>query len=101
MDKNEFIGNITTILKILIMTIAPTIAAYLAVDQQTVLTFLTAVITFIIAIIDAKYPNTILDKTQAEPTVYVNLKPNELSNAINEAQKEETNKDVDEADDKQ
>ena len=98
MDKNEFIGNLTTILKILIMTIAPTIAVYIGIDQQTVLTFLTAVITFIIAIVDAKYPNTILDKTQAEPTVYVNLDPNELSNAITEAQQQETE---DGADDKQ
>lgn len=98
MDKNEFIGNLTTILKILIMTIAPTIAVYIGIDQQTVLTFLTAVITFIIAIIDAKYPNTILDKTTNEPTVYVNLDPNELSDAISEAKKEETE---DGADDKQ
>lgn len=101
MDKNEFIGNLTTILKILIMTIAPTVAVYIGVDQQTLLTFLTACITFIIAIIDAKYPNTILDKTTNEPTVYVNLKPNELSNAINEAQQQETNKTEDGADDKQ
>ena len=100
MDKNEFIGNLTTILKILIMTIAPTIAAYLALDQQTVITFLTAIVTFIIAIVDAKYPNTILDKTTNEPTVYVNLNPNELSDAINEAQKEETTT-VDECDDQQ
>ena len=64
MDKQEFIGNLTTILKILIMTIAPTIAVYIGIDQQTVLTFLTAIVSFIIAIVDAKYPNTILDKTE-------------------------------------
>ena len=72
------------------MTIAPTVAVYIGVDQQTVLTFLTACITFIIAIVDAKYPNTILDKTTNEPTVYVNLDPNELSEAIKEATQEET-----------
>ena len=72
MDKETFIGNLTTILKILIMTIAPTIAVYIGIDQTTVLTFLTAVVSFIIAIADAKYPNTILDKTtKTEPTITI------------------------------
>ena len=71
MDKETFIGNLTTILKILIMTIAPTIAVYIGIDQTTVLTFLTACISFIIAIADAKYPNTILDKTTQNPTIII------------------------------
>ena len=58
MDK-EIIGNLTTIIKILIMTIAPTIAVYLGTDQQTVTAFLTACLTFALAILDAKYPNTL------------------------------------------
>ena len=65
MDK-EIIGNLTTIIKILIMTIAPTIAVYLGTDSQTViafltacLTFLTACLTFALAVLDAKYPNTL------------------------------------------
>ena len=56
MDK-ETIGNITTITKILIMTIAPAIAVYIGTDEQTVIAFLTAVLTFALAIYDAKYPN--------------------------------------------
>jgi uncharacterized membrane protein YqaE (UPF0057 family) len=58
MDK-DIIGNITTIIKILIMTVAPFIAVYIGTDEQTVIAFLTAVLTFILAIYDAKYPNTI------------------------------------------
>lgn len=58
MDK-DIIGNITTIIKILIMTVAPFIAVYIGTDEQTVIAFLTAVLTFVLAIYDAKYPNTI------------------------------------------
>ena len=59
MDRTELIGNITTIIKILIMTVAPAIAVYIGTDEQTVITFLTAVLTFILAIYDAKYPNNL------------------------------------------
>ena len=55
----DIIGNITTIIKILIMTVAPAIAVYLGTDEQVVITFLTAVLTFVLALIDAKYPNTL------------------------------------------
>lgn len=55
----DIIGNITTIIKILIMTIAPAIAVYIGTDEQTVATFLTAILTFILAVIDARYPNTL------------------------------------------
>ena len=55
----DIIGKITTIIKILIMTIAPTIAVYIGTDEQTVATFLTAILTFILAVIDARYPNTL------------------------------------------
>ena len=58
MDK-EIIGNLTTIIKILIMTIAPAIAVYIGTDEQTVIAFLTAVLTFILAVYDARYPNTL------------------------------------------
>lgn len=58
MDQ-DIIGNITTIVKILIMTIAPAIAVYIGTDSQTVIAFLTAILTFILAVIDARYPNTL------------------------------------------
>ena len=59
MDRTELIGNITTIIKILIMTVAPAVAVYIGTDEQTVITFLTAVLTFVLAVIDAKYPNSL------------------------------------------
>ena len=68
MDKREIIGNLTTIIKICIMTVAPAIAIYLSVPSETVITFLTAVLTFILAVYDAKYPNTLLTPITAEPT---------------------------------
>ena len=57
MDK-DIIGNLTTIIKILIMTVAPAIAVYLGTSQETVIAFLTAILTFALAVIDARYPNT-------------------------------------------
>ena len=39
----NIIGNITTIIKILIMTVAPAIAVYIGTDEQTIITFLTAI----------------------------------------------------------
>ena len=62
MDKGGYIGNLTTIIKILIMTLAPSIAVYIGTDEQTVIAFLTACLTFILAVFDAKYPNTIFNK---------------------------------------
>ena len=59
MSREEIIGNITTIIKILIMTIAPAIAVYIGTDSQTVITFLTAILTFVLAVIDARYPNNL------------------------------------------
>ena len=55
----DIIGNITTIIKICIMTVAPAIAVYFGTDEQVVITFLTAILTFVLALVDAKYPNTL------------------------------------------
>ena len=41
------------------MTVAPAIAVYLGTSEQTVIAFLTAILTFALAVIDAKYPNNI------------------------------------------
>ena len=41
------------------MTVAPAIAVYIGTDEQTVIAFLTAVLTFALAVIDARYPNTL------------------------------------------
>lgn len=65
MDK-DIIGNLTTIIKILIMTFGPAIAVYIGVKPDVVITFLTACLTFGLACLDAKYPNTIFTNT---PTI--------------------------------
>ena len=62
MDK-DIIGNLTTIIKILIMTFGPAIAVYIGVKPDTVIAFLTACLTFGLACLDAKYPNTIFTNT--------------------------------------
>lgn len=71
--NQDIIGNLTTIVKILIMTIAPFIAVYIGTDEQTVIAFLTAILTFILAVIDAKYPNTFMNSNpetvEEEPLV--------------------------------
>ena len=56
--NDEIIGNLTTIIKIVIMTVAPSIAVYIGTDEQSVVAFLTACLTFALAVYDAKYPNT-------------------------------------------
>ena len=71
MSREEIIGNITTIIKILIMTIAPAIAVYIGTSQETVTTFLTACLTFILAVYDAKYPNT-MKVFDNQPTITTN-----------------------------
>lgn len=58
--NNELLGNITTIIKFIVMTIAPYLA--LTADMQNQLIALTvAIIGFILAYFDAKHPNTIID----------------------------------------
>ena len=59
LSNEDFIGNLTTIVKIIIMTVAPGIAVYIGTDEQTVTAFLTAVLTFILAVFDARYPNSL------------------------------------------
>lgn len=57
--NKEILGNLTTIIKILIMTLGPSIAVYLNVKPDAVITFLTACLAFGLAVLDAKYPNTL------------------------------------------
>ena len=55
--NEEFVGNISTIIKILVLTFVP--AAFLEqVDANTLSVAITVVIMFIFSNIDAKYANT-------------------------------------------
>lgn len=61
-QKNELFGNLTTIIKFVVMTIAPYLA--LTADMQNqLIAILVAIIGFVLAYFDAKHPNTILDNT--------------------------------------
>lgn len=61
-QKNELLGNITTIIKFIVMTIAPYLA--LTTDMQNqLIAVLVAIIGFVLAYLDAKHPNTIIDNT--------------------------------------
>lgn len=61
-QKNELFGNITTIIKFIVMTIAPYLA--LTADMQNqLIAVLVAIIGFVLAYLDAKHSNTILDNT--------------------------------------
>lgn len=61
-QKNELFGNLTTIIKFIVMTIAPYLA--LTADMQNqLIAILVAIIGFVLAYFDAKHPNTILDNT--------------------------------------
>ena len=58
--NNELLGNITTIIKFIVMTIAPYLA--LTADMQNqLIAILVAIIGFGLAYFDAKHPNTIID----------------------------------------
>lgn len=64
--NKEILGNLTTIIKILIMTLGPSIAVYLNVKPDAVITFLTACLAFGLAVLDAKYPNTLFTNQTIE-----------------------------------
>ena len=55
--NEEFIGNVSTIVKVLVLTFVP--AAFLEqVDANALSVVLTGIIMFVFSIIDAKYANT-------------------------------------------
>ena len=55
--NEEFVGNVSTIVKVLILTFVP--AAFLEqVDANALSVVLTGIIMFVFSIIDAKYSNT-------------------------------------------
>ena len=55
--NEEFVGNVSTIVKVLVLTFVP--AAFLdQVDANALSVVLTGIIMFIFSIIDAKYSNT-------------------------------------------
>ena len=60
MNREILIGNLSTIIKIIIIIIAPSCAVYLGTDSDTAIALLTAIAGALFALIDAKYPNTLI-----------------------------------------
>ena len=60
MNREELIGNLSSIIKIMICIIAPSCAIYLGTDSDTVIALLTAIAGALFALVDARYPNTMI-----------------------------------------
>lgn len=60
-NRETVIGNLSSVIKILICMIAPACAVYLGTDQDTVIALLTAIVGFLFSIVDATYPNTMIE----------------------------------------
>jgi len=56
-DYNNLIGNLSTVIKLLLITIFPTLTTYVQADL--LYTTIVFVVCLAIGIIDAKYPNTL------------------------------------------
>lgn len=71
--NNELIGNLTTLIKFVVMTIAPYLSLTEAMQNQ-VIAIIVAIIGFILAYYDARYSNTIItsdaDDNITEETTY-------------------------------
>ena len=59
MTNNDTIGNLTTIIKFVVMTIAPYLSLSEALQNQLI-AVVVAIIGFILAYYDAKYENTMI-----------------------------------------
>lgn len=51
-------GNLSTVLKFIVLIVAPYVAVY-GIDQSTLYGVLSALLGLILAIVDARYPNTL------------------------------------------
>ena len=107
MNKNELIGNLTTIIKAFSMIIAGWVIGLsaskglqLPVTQTDIATAITTILFIILAYFDAKYPNNLIEK--ATPQTKIEVTTDELSNAIKEAsENNETEEDEVIGDDQQ
>jgi hypothetical protein len=56
-DYNELVGNLSTVVKLLLISVFPSITTYIASDL--LYTAIVFIVCLAIGIIDAKYPNTL------------------------------------------
>ena len=95
MNKNELIGNLTTIIKAFSMIIAGWVIGLsaskglqLPVTQTDIATAITTILFIILAYFDAKYPNNLIEK--ATPQTKIEVTTDELATAIQKASDETT-----------
>lgn len=60
MNREVLIGNLSTVIKIIIIIIAPSAAIYLGTDSDTAIALLTAIAGALFALVDARYPNNLI-----------------------------------------
>ena len=97
MNKEDLIGNVTTIIKAISMIIAGytvgiavSLGLNLPFSEAQIADAISIIIFIIIAFLDAKYQNTIICNNNTttettEPTIKVEVTQDELSDAIKEA----------------
>lgn len=61
MNNDDFIGNLSTIVKILVCIIAPSLAIWLGTDENTSIALLTAFVGLLFSLVDAKYQNSLFN----------------------------------------
>lgn len=69
--NDELIGNLTTLIKFIIMTIAPYLSLTEAMQNQLI-GVIVAIIGFILAYYDAKYTNTVITSDNNDNTRTIN-----------------------------
>ncbi|MCC7553985.1 MAG: hypothetical protein KO202_05810 [Methanobacteriaceae archaeon] len=83
MLKNNISGNLTTIIKLGVMLIAP----YVGIDEatgNTLVAIIVSILFLILGILDAKYPNTIFTKNNNDTCGYSCNKNEEMDDDTDE-----------------
>ena len=58
LDRNVVVGNLTSIVKILICILAPAVAVYLGTDENTVEALLVALAGLLFGLVDVRFKST-------------------------------------------
>lgn len=69
MNREQVIGNLSSAIKIILLTITPAVSVYLGIDENTSLALLTAITGCLFGLIDMSFPNTMIggENTNEEP----------------------------------
>lgn len=72
MNRNAFIGNITTIIKIIVCILAPSVAVWLGTDENTAIALMIAIVGAGFSLVDAKFQNTFFSDSSDDVGVVLN-----------------------------